>query len=75
MPTLSEQRKEKSDLMTGGFVLLVIAVIYLILVVVLNYFNYHLSIIDKIPIYFPVTLGVIGFILFSVGRFKKIQEA
>jgi hypothetical protein len=75
MPTLSEQRKEKSDLMTGGYVLLGIPTIYLILITVLNYFNYHLSIIDNIPIYYPLTLVLIGSILYLVGRFKKISEA
>ena len=68
MPTLSEQRKEKSDLITSGSVLVG-------LIMLLNYLNIRPTITDKIHPNFPILLLIIGLIILLVGVFKKIPEA
>jgi len=75
MPTLSEQRKQKSNLITSGSVLVGIPVSYFGLIMLLNYLNMRPSITDKIHPYFPILLLIIGLIILFVGVFQKIPEA
>jgi len=75
MPTLSEQRKQKSNLITSGSVLVGIPVAYFGLIMLLNYLNMRPSITDKIHPYFPILLLIIGLIILFVGVFQKIPEA
>jgi hypothetical protein len=75
MQTLSEQRKEKSNLITSGSVLVGIPVAYFGLIMLLNYLNMRPTITDKIHPYFPILLFIIGLIILFVGVFQKIPEA
>jgi hypothetical protein len=75
MPTLSEQRKQKSNLITSGSVLVGIPVAYFGLIMLLNYLNMRLSITDNINPYLPILLFIIGLIILFVGVFQKIPEA
>jgi hypothetical protein len=75
MPTLSEQRKEKSNLVTSGSVLVGIPIAYFGLIMLLNYLNMRPTITDKIHPNFPILLLIIGLIILLVGVFKKIPEA
>ena len=53
MQTLSEQRKEKSNLITSGSVLVGIPIAYFGLIMLLNYLNMRPTITDRIHPYFP----------------------
>jgi len=75
MPTLSEQRKQKSNLITSGSVLVGIPVAYFGLIMLLNYLNMRPSITDNIHPYLPILLFIIGLIILFVGVFQKIPEA
>jgi len=75
MQTLSEQRKEKSNLITSGSVLVGIPVAYFGLIMLLNYLNMRPTITDKIHPYFPILLFIIGLIILIIGVSKKIGEA
>jgi hypothetical protein len=75
MPTLSEQRKQKSNLITSGSVLVGIPVAYFGLIMLLNYLNMRPLITDNIHPYLPILLFIIGLIILFVGVFQKIPEA